>query len=268
MRGREAELDAALEPAVARRLQSRGATTALALPIGGTSGAVGVLEILRAGSDPFSESERQLLRHVAAQAALALSRAGARRRDGLAGAARHRRRGALRDQRRRRGRARRRQARERRLPRRQRTPALARGGRPARAGRLRRAPRRSRPARPAGCARARGAAPRRRDRDGRRRLGRARGRSPVRALCSRSCCARAGRRSACSSCCSPSASAPTLRAPMSRSPSSPRAWPRHSQPRVRGGVCPSSWQMHARSAMPSRLRASRPPSVRWRPRCG
>ena len=76
MRGREAELDAALEPAVARRLQSRGATTALALPIGGTSGAVGVLEILRAGPDPFSDSERQLLRHVAAQAALALSRAG------------------------------------------------------------------------------------------------------------------------------------------------------------------------------------------------
>ena len=76
MRGREADIDAALEPAVARRLQSRGATTALALPIGGTSGAVGVLEILRAGSDPFSESERQLLRHVAAQAALALSRAG------------------------------------------------------------------------------------------------------------------------------------------------------------------------------------------------
>jgi GAF domain-containing protein len=76
MRGREAELDAALEPAVARRLQSRGATTALALPIGGTSGTVGVLEILRAGPDPFSDSERQLLQHVAAQAALALSRAG------------------------------------------------------------------------------------------------------------------------------------------------------------------------------------------------
>ena len=37
---------------------------------------MGVLEILRAGPDPFSESERQLLRHVAAQAALALSRAG------------------------------------------------------------------------------------------------------------------------------------------------------------------------------------------------
>ena len=98
MRGREADLDAALEPAVARRLQNRGATTALALPIGGTSGAVGVLEILRAGPDPFSESERQLLRHVAAQAALALSRAGSRRRDRPAGAARHRRRGALGDQ--------------------------------------------------------------------------------------------------------------------------------------------------------------------------
>ena len=38
--------------------------------------AVGVLEILRAGPDQFSESERQLLRHVAAQAALAVSRAG------------------------------------------------------------------------------------------------------------------------------------------------------------------------------------------------
>jgi GAF domain-containing protein len=76
LRGREAELDAGLEPAIARRLQSRGATTALALPIGGASGVVGVLEILRAGPDPFSEAERQLLRHVAAQAALALSRAG------------------------------------------------------------------------------------------------------------------------------------------------------------------------------------------------
>lgn len=76
MRGREADLDAALEPAVARRLQNRGATTALALPIGSATGPVGVLEILRAGPDPFSEAERQLLRHVAAQAALALSRAG------------------------------------------------------------------------------------------------------------------------------------------------------------------------------------------------
>ena len=37
---------------------------------------MGVLEILRAGPEPFSEAERQLLRHVAAQAALALSRAG------------------------------------------------------------------------------------------------------------------------------------------------------------------------------------------------
>ena len=77
MRGRETELDAAIEPAVARRLQNRGATTALAFPIGGVNGPVGVLEILRAGPDPFSEAERQLLRHVAAQAALAVSRAGA-----------------------------------------------------------------------------------------------------------------------------------------------------------------------------------------------
>ena len=76
MRGREADLDAAIEPAVARRLQNRGATTALALPIGGAARPVGVLEILRAGPDPFSEAERQLLRHVAAQAALAVSRAG------------------------------------------------------------------------------------------------------------------------------------------------------------------------------------------------
>ena len=97
MRGRESDLDAALEPAVARRLQNRGVPTALALPIGGAAGPVGVLEILRAGPEPFSEAERQLLRHVAAQAALALSRAGLRRRDGPAGAARHRGRGALGD---------------------------------------------------------------------------------------------------------------------------------------------------------------------------
>ena len=108
MRGRETDLDAALEPAVARRLQSRGATTALALPIGGTSGTVGVLEILRAGPDPFSESERQLLRHVAAQAALAAVARRRGRRDRAARAARRRRRGALGDERRRRRRARRR----------------------------------------------------------------------------------------------------------------------------------------------------------------
>ncbi|MDX6542168.1 MAG: hypothetical protein QOI71_3778 [Gaiellales bacterium] len=76
MRGRETEMDPGIEPAVARRLQNRGATTAFAFPIGGVNGPVGVLEILRAGPDEFSEAERQLLRHVAAQAALAVSRGG------------------------------------------------------------------------------------------------------------------------------------------------------------------------------------------------
>ena len=38
--------------------------------------------------------------------------------------------------------------------------------------------------------------------------------------------------------------------------------------RAQDGAWPSSWPMHARSAMPSRLRASPPRSVRWRPRCG
>ena len=39
MRGRESDLDASLEPAVARRLQNRGTPTALALPIGSATGS-------------------------------------------------------------------------------------------------------------------------------------------------------------------------------------------------------------------------------------
>ena len=71
---------------------------------------------------------------------------------------------------------------------------------------------------------------------GRRRLAGAGRAAPARAPCSPSCCARAARRWASCSCSSPSASAPTPPAPTSRSRSSRRASPRRSRARARSGA--------------------------------
>ena len=124
MRGREADLDAALEPAVARRLQSRGA-----IDRAGAADRRGERPSVGRARDPARRAGS--VQRVRAPAAAPRRRPGGARRLARrhgrrhrpARAARRRRRGALGDRGRRGRRARRRAPRERRLPRRQRAPA-------------------------------------------------------------------------------------------------------------------------------------------------